>query len=149
MKRVIFVFLVLVLVFGMFVVNTPNTVGAVQPTFTPTSIVNQSIAVQPLAPSTWTVGVETSVVIEEYPVPNGLQFMANPVKVTTPEKVCHEFSGGQFNWIPEIKQFKNGKWVKVESTAGWTPNTEGKYMVCFEAEAGKYALFGYYKSPAK
>ncbi|MBA4385394.1 MAG: hypothetical protein C0410_11710 [Anaerolinea sp.] len=150
MKRVIFVFLVLVLVFAMFLGKGPTIASAVTEK-TPLSTTPSPTATPapPLAPANWTVGVETSVDLEKYAPPAWMQLVVNPVKVTTSEEVCHEFRGGQYNWIPEVKQLKNGKWIKVESTAKWTPDTEGKYMVCFEAEAGTYALFAHYSPSVK
>jgi hypothetical protein len=138
MKRVFLVVLALFLVLGLFQFGAPKTVSAVH---NPTTV--------GLAANDWTGGVVTTVDFTKYPAPNWLQLMTDPVKVTTPGKICHDFRGGQFYWTPEIRELKDGKWIKIPSTAGWVPTTEGKYVVCAQAPAvGVYALFGFYNPPA-
>jgi hypothetical protein len=144
MKRVVLAFLVFLVVFGMFAAQGPKTVSAIKGT--PPSTV---VAPIPLAPNNWSDGNETTVDMTKYPAPSWLELLANPVVIASSEKVYHEFRGGQYDWVPVVKQLKDGKWTLVESTAGWTPNTEGKYMVCFKAEPGTYALFGYYSTSVK
>ncbi len=137
MRRVLLVILTLLLVYGMVQLSLPKTAYA---GFFPTS--------KPLAPNSWDSGTEVSVDFAKYPAPEWLQLLANPVKLPTAGKICHEFRGGQFGWVGEIRQLKDGKWVKLESTAGWVPTTEGKYMICAQAStAGTFALFGYFDPP--
>jgi hypothetical protein len=139
MKRVMLVLVALLLVFGLVQLSAPKTVSAGY-----IGTVNLG-----LATNDWTGGDVTTVDFTKYPAPNWLQLMTDPVKVTTPGKICHDFRGGQFYWTPEIRELKDGKWIKIPSTAGWVPTTEGKYVVCAQAPAvGVYALFGFYNPPA-
>lgn len=77
-----------------------------------------------------------------------LQSFGNGVVITAPAEICHAFSGGQFGWVAVIRRFVDGVWVKVPTTQGWIPNTEGTYTACAQApSAGTYALFAYYVRP--
>jgi hypothetical protein len=139
MKRVLLVLLALLVVVGLFQFNTLKLVSARR---------DPVEEVLPLAPNSWDSGEETSVDFEAFPAPDWLQLLANPVKITAPGTVCHDFRAGQFAWTPEIRHLVDGVWVKVSFTAGWVPNEEGKYVVCFNAASkGIYALFGYYDPP--
>ena len=108
------------------------------------------VVIQPgLAEGSWSAGTEVEINLdaEKYP---GLQLLTNGVKISEPTKLCHEFRGGDYGWVGEIRLLKNGVWVKQPTTTGWVPDTEGAYMACTEASAaGTYALFGWYdaKSP--
>ncbi len=80
--------------------------------------------------------------------PSWLQLLAGGIKLTEPSKICHPLRGGQFGWVGEIRQYKDGKWLKLPTVNDWVPNKEGIYMSCAEApQAGIYALFGYYIRP--
>lgn len=103
------------------------------------------VVIQPgLAEGSWSAGTEVEINLdaEKYP---GLQLLTNGVKISEPTKLCHEFRGGDYGWVGEIRMLKNGAWVKQPTTAGWVPDTEGAYMACTDASApGTYALFGWY-----
>ncbi len=103
------------------------------------------VVMQPgLADGSWSAGTEVEINLdaEKYP---GLQLLTNGVKISKPAKLCHEFRGGDYGWVGEIRMLKNGVWVKQPTTTGWVPDTEGAYMACTEASAaGTYALFGWY-----
>jgi hypothetical protein len=62
--------------------------------------------------------------------------LTSPVKINEAGKVCHDFRGGQFGWVGQIRQLVDGKWVEVESTIGWVPNTDGKFMICADVHSG-------------
>ena len=138
MKKVIRVILVTLFIVLLFIAGVPDTVKAgVIPTNNPS-----------LAQGDWSAGANTEVNFDENPMPNWLQLLTSPVKITETGQVCHAFRGGQFGWVGEIRQLVDGKWVKVASTVGWVPNEEGSFMICFDANtAGTYAMFGYYNPP--
>jgi len=135
MRKVILVMIALLMILGL---------SVLQPTKPASAFLIQNDS---LAPNDWQGGDDVTVDMEENPAPEWLQLLTNPVKVTTAGKVCHEFRGGQFYWVGEIRQLVEGQWVKVESTVGWVPTEEGKYMICFEAEPGTYALFAFFSPP--
>ena len=135
MRKVILVMIALLMILGL---------SVLQPTKPASAFLIQNDS---LAPNDWQGGDDVTVDMEENPAPEWLQLLTNPVKVTTAGNVCHEFRGGQFYWVGEIRQLLEGQWLKVDSTAGWVPTEEGKYMICFEAEPGTYALFAYFSPP--
>ncbi len=142
MKRVLLILLAMLFLFGLFALNLPQPVKA-EPAPTPTPI-----RVTGLALNEWQGGEKITVDFVKNPAPSWLQLLTDPVKVTKPGEICHDFRGGQFYWKGEIRQLKDGKWVKIPSTAGWVPTTEGTYMICADApSAGTYALFGYFDPP--
>lgn len=107
-----------------------------------------TVTTNPLAPNVWQGGTETTVDLVKYPAPDWLEMKANPVKVTTPGEICHEFRGARYHWVAEIRRLKDGKWVKLETTGTWVPDEEGVYVVCAQAPAaGTYGLFAYYNGP--
>ena len=139
MKRVFLVLFAILFLFGLFALSLPQPVEAkkMDPTSNPGLALNE-----------WQGGENTTVDFIKYPAPSWLQLLTDPVKVTKPGEICHDFRGGQFYWKGEIRQLKDGKWVKIPSTAGWVPTTEGVYMICADAPAaGTYALFGYFDPP--
>ena len=139
MKNRVRLLLTLVLVIGLLLTNISYSVVA-QP------IPSESNS---LAPGNWNFGTNTEAEAHEYPAPDWLQLLAKPVRITESGKLCHDFRGGQFGWVGEIRQLVDGKWVKLKTTSGWEPSVEGKYVICAEAPSeGVYALFGYY-SPQK
>ena len=137
MKKAFRIALLIVIVFALAAVNAPSTVQAIHEP-------NTSIAA-----GTWSTGTEAAINLDETPAPSGwLQLLANGVKVTEPGKICHEFRGGQFGWVADVRQWVDGQWVTVETTQGWLNGQEAPYMVCAQAPAaGTYALFGYYVQP--
>lgn len=139
MKKIMVVFIGLIMIIGLFALNAPTFAFA---GYAPTTTVS------PLAPNVWKGGTETTVDLVKYPAPDWLEMKANPVKVTTPGEICHEFRGIRYHWVPEIRQLKDGKWVKLETTGTWVPDEEGVYVVCAQAQtAGIYGLFAYYNGP--
>jgi hypothetical protein len=135
-KKVLYVVLAFVFVLVLFQVPTPMPVNAdAQP-------VKLGIA-----PNNWTGGTEVEVDLATYPASDGLELKTKGVKVTTPGEICHDFRGISYNWVPEVRRLKDGKWVKVASTGSWIPET-GRYVVCANAAfEGTYALFAYYNGP--
>lgn len=101
-----------------------------------------------IAGGSWTAGDELDVNQYMTNAPTWLQLLSNGDKLDAGEKSCHPFRGGQFGWIGEIRQYKDGNWIKVPTVNDWVPNKEGSFMSCVEApSAGIYALFGYYIPP--
>ena len=138
MKKVIRVIFATLLIVMLFAAGAPNSVKA-----QPIPTTNPSLAL-----GDWSAGTNTEVNFDENPMPNWLQLLTSPVKITETGQVCHAFRSGQFGWVGEIRQLVDGKWVKVASTVGWVPNEEGSFMICFDANsAGTYALFGYFNPP--
>lgn len=139
MKKALIVLLSVIMTIGLFALNTPTFATA---GYYPTATLS------PLAPNVWQGGTETTVDMVKYPAPDWLEMKANPVKVTAAGEICHEFRGARYHWVPEIRQLKDGKWVKLETTGSWVPDEEGVYVVCAQAPAaGIYALFAYYNGP--
>ena len=131
-KKINFVF-VLGLVLSMLLLNTSGVVSAGK--VTPPQYPG-------LADGSWSVGADVEIDLDAAKYP-GLQLLTRGVKITQPVKLCHEFRGGDYGWIAEIRMLKNGVWVKQPTTMGWEPDTEGKFLACTDASAaGTYALFG-------
>jgi hypothetical protein len=117
-------------------------------TGTPTKAQAKSISHLDIAPNSWSSGEEVTVDLEKYPIPDYFQLLGKAVKISELGIVCHDFRGGQYYWVPQVRQLKEGVWVKIESTAGWYPNEEGKYQVCANIkQVGTYALFGFFDPP--
>ena len=107
---------------------------------TPTPVVKPSLA------GDWNTGVEVTVDLKKFPAPTWLQLFSSGVKAEKQTKICYPFSKGTSGWIGEIRQLKNGEWVKLTTTSAWLPNKDGTYTSCATTtEAGTFALFGYYK----
>jgi hypothetical protein len=98
----------------------------------------------------WTTGTGVDVSNLTNGIPVWLQLLSTEgVSLTAASQICHPLRGGQFGWVGEIWEYKNDRWVKLDTTNGWVPSVEGNYMSCAKApEAGVYALFGYYVQPA-
>ena len=138
MKMGIRFLIVLLFVIGMIAVSTPSIAKANgSPTTTTT-----------LASGDWSTGSPADVNFTDNPAPNWMQLLTSPVVVNEASQICHDFRGGQFGWVGEIRQLVDGEWVKVPVTIGWVPNTEGAFMICADvSSAGTYALFGFYNPP--
>lgn len=102
-----------------------------------------------IADGAWSTGQEVEIDLKATPAPYPwIQLLAKGVKISAPGEICHEFRGGRYNWVADVRRLVDGKWVRVPSTTGWKPNFEGQFMVCAQAPAaGTYALFGYYTGP--
>ena len=106
------------------------------PTLTPTPTPDLS--------GNWNIGTEIDVDIIKNPAPSWLQLLSKGVYVAHKTEICHPFNFGLHGWVGEIRQLKDGKWIKIATTSEWLPSTEGIYSACASApEAGTYALFGY------
>ena len=144
MKRSVSIVLAIALVLGIVLASNPLQAQAKpNPTPTPANI-------SPLiAGGSWSTGSTTDVAAFTASAPSWLQLLAGGVKVTEEGKICHPFRGGQFGWVGQIMQYKESKWVKLETVNDWVPNKEGEFLSCAQAPAaGTYALFGYWKRPA-
>ncbi|MHB8089494.1 MAG: hypothetical protein ACYDH2_14735 [Anaerolineaceae bacterium] len=138
MKKTISVVAGLVLLFALVFVSIPNNVQA-----------GYSVTKQSIAAGEWNTGTMVKVDLTAAPAPEWLQLMTtDAVVLEEPTKICHEFGGGKFHWVGEIRQLKDGRWIKLETTNGWVPDEEGTYLSCAQAPSeGTYALFAYYYCP--
>ncbi len=143
MKKIVRVVLAIVFVFGIILASAPQYALAKtdpESTATPKPLI---------AAGAWTSGSAVDVSGLVGSAPTWLQWLANGVKVTEAGKICHPMRGGQFGWVGQIMQYKNGEWIKLTTTNDWVPNKEGEFMSCAQAPAaGTYALFGYWIRPA-
>jgi len=138
MEKVFKFTVVALIVAGLLFLNAPKNVQA---GYIGTSIPS-------LAPGDWSTGSNVDVNFTDNPAPSWMQLLTSPVKVTEPGQICHNFRGGQFGWVGEIRQLVDGQWVKVPVTVGWVPSTEGAFMICADvSSAGTYALFGFFNPP--
>ena len=138
MKKISFVFLMIVFAFVMVFISIPKNVQA--------GLVSPS---QCLAAGAWSTGTPVEVDLTAAPAPEWLHLMTTDgVVVKEPTQLCHELGGGKFHWVGEIRELKGDRWVKLETTSHWSPDEEGVLMVCAQApSAGTYALFAYYNGP--
>lgn len=146
MKKVVSVVFAIIFVFALLALNVPSSVQAKNDPYK-TAEPNLGIAEGSWIVSTGT-GTELDVTTSAASAPNWLQLLGNGIKLEAGSKICHPLRGGQYGWVGEIRQLKDGKWIKLSTTNGWVPTTEGLYMSCAQAPAaGTYALFGYYIAP--
>jgi len=144
-KKMIGVIFSILLVLGLLTVGELNPVNAKSDGATP--------VVPAIAAGSWTAltgaGTDVDVTQSAQSAPGWLQLLSSTgIKVTTPGKMCYPFRGGQYGWVPQIHQNKNGVWTRLATTAEWVPSAEGELMACANVSAaGTYALFGYYKAP--
>jgi hypothetical protein len=102
-----------------------------------------------IADGSWSLGQYADVTTLAASAPQWMQLLTDGVKLTSAVRICHPFHGGQFGWVGEIRQYKNGEWFKLKTTNDWVPNQEGEFLSCADApSAGTYALFGYWIRPA-
>ena len=138
MKNMFRFLIALILVVGLIAASAPSIVQA-------NSVSSKTTA---LAAGDWSSGTPVDVNFTDNPAPNWMQLLTSPVEVNEAGQICHDFRGGQFGWVGEIRQLVDGEWVKVPVTVGWVPNTEGAFMICADvSSAGTYALFGFYNPP--
>jgi len=101
-----------------------------------------------IAGGDWSTGTSTVVDFGENPIPDWMMSLTSPVEINEAGKICHDFRGGQFGWVGQIRQLVDGKWIEVESTIGWVPNKEGKFMICADVQSGgTFGLFGFFNPP--
>ena len=73
------------------------------------------------------------------PLGNGLH-----IETTAPVEICHPFRGGQFGWTAKIFLQNGSTWLEIPSITAWTPDEEGRLMICATAPmSGNYVIFGY------
>ena len=80
------------------------------------------------------------------PAPNPWQtLLATGLQVESgPMEICHPFRGGQFGWTGAIYLKNGNSWLEIPSTTEWTPDEEGRILICATAPmSGTYAIFGY------
>ncbi len=135
MKKVLNWLFVLVLVLGMAFVNVPQIVKADTSSF--------------LAPGDWQVPapvIGTVVSVTAEGAPSYLKLITNGISITAPAKICHKFSGAQYDWVAEIRQLVDKTWVKIKTTTEVVKTNDGTYYnACAQAnKVGTYALFAYY-----
>lgn len=145
MKKIFNIVFAFIFVFALLALNVPSLVQA------KTDPVGDN-AKPGVAEGSWVVttgtGTELDITNSVATAPNWLQLLAKGIKLEAGSKICHPLRGGQYGWVGEIRQLKDGKWIKLATTNGWVPSTEGEYMACATApSAGTYALFGYYIKP--
>lgn len=91
----------------------------------------------------WNRGTEISLDMATNPGPTWLNVYSNGVKTKDAGEICHPFGAGVIGIAGQIRELKDGVWVKIPTTFKWVPDVEGVYMACAKApEAGTYALFG-------
>jgi hypothetical protein len=146
MKKTISLAFVFVFIVSLFFVKDAAAIPLPPPPPPPPTPVDTSIA-----PGSWSTGTEFDVDLVKYPVPyDWMQLLTKGVTITEAGTICHKFRGGQFEWIGDIRQLVDGKWVKIPTTQGWLNGEEAPYMVCGTApSAGTYALFGYFTGSAE
>lgn len=95
-------------------------------------------------PGLWTRGNVVELDFVKNPAPEWLDNYATGIKVTTVGELCHPFPAGVAKMNAEIRELKDGKWVKVPTTFKYVPAIDGIYTACAKVtEAGIYSLFGY------
>lgn len=135
MKKAFSGLLVLVLVLGLALMNAPQIVKADTSSF--------------LAPGEWQVPapvIGTVVSVTADGAPSYLKLITNGISITAPAKICHKFSGAQYDWVAEIRQLVDKTWVKIPTTTAEVKTNDGSYYnACAQAnKVGTYALFAYY-----
>jgi hypothetical protein len=135
MKKVFSVLFVLVFVLGLALLNVKLIVKAEM---------NST-----LAPGEWQVPTSVKLKIVDVStdgVPSYLKLVAEVIQISAPAKICHKFSGAQYDWVAEVRQLVDDSWVKIKTTTTLSNTTgEGSYTACAQAKkAGTYALFAYY-----
>jgi hypothetical protein len=102
------------------------------------------VPVQSYASNQWNTGTEVDINWVLNPSPDWLQSFSRGVVITEATEICYPFRYGQFGWVAEIRQLKDGMWVKLDTTTDFVPTVEGAYTACAQAKsAGTYELFGY------
>jgi len=123
---------------------TPPTVSAVLPTPTSAPAVDTSPA-----NNSWEYTGEGSLVHPDQillPAPNPWEILLSSglTVASGGTQICHPFRGGQFGWTGAIYFMNGSSWVEIPSTTEWTPDEEGRIMICATAPiAGTYVIFGY------
>ncbi|MHC1739927.1 MAG: hypothetical protein AB9897_02315 [Anaerolineaceae bacterium] len=136
MKRLVFSCVALVLALSLVLVKAPQNVLAVG---------DGSWVVA--SPATF---VKANVEAAVKTAPAWLQQLSDGINISAPAKICYPFRGGQFHWVPQVMQLKDGKWIKVDTTKEYLFGEEGGLYACAKPSvAGTFVLFGYYSGPAQ
>jgi len=135
MKKVLNWLFVLVLVLGMTLVTVPQIVKADTSSF--------------LAPGEWQVPAPVIGTVESVTAdgaPSYLKLITTGISISAPAKICHKFTGAQYDWVAEIRQLVDKTWVKIKTTTEVVKTNDGSYYnTCAQAnKVGTYALFAYY-----
>jgi hypothetical protein len=78
------------------------------------------------------------------PSPDWLDVYSTGIKVTSSGELCHPFPASAEKMVAEIRELKDGKWVRIKTTFKNIPAIDGVYSACVKApEAGTYVVFGY------
>lgn len=91
----------------------------------------------------WNTGTEVALNLALYPSPDWLQLFSSGITVNGKAQICHPFVFGNYGWSGEIRQLKDGKWLKLETTTSQTDPEAPPFACAQTAGAGTYALFGY------
>jgi hypothetical protein len=135
MKKVFGITITLVIVIGFFMLNMPklDTVSA-----------DIGVGSWVIPGSTETV-VNVNVDDEIKSAPAWLQQVSEAIKIDKASKICYTFPQGRYGWAPQIRQYKDGKWLKIATTSEYPFSEEAPRYACANAPAaGTYILFAYY-----
>ncbi|MBA4385802.1 MAG: hypothetical protein C0410_13780 [Anaerolinea sp.] len=92
----------------------------------------------------WNRGNVVSLDFTTNPKPEWLDNYSNGISVLSSGELCHPFPAGPTGMTAEIRELKDGVWVRIPTTFKYLPAAEGVYTACVMApEAGTYTLFGY------
>ena len=95
-------------------------------------------------PGLWSRGNVVPLDFVTYPRPSWLDSYSTGIEVTSYGEICHPFPAGNADMVSEIRQLKDGLWVRLPTTFRVIPEVDGVYSACAIApEAGIYTLFGY------
>ena len=125
--------------------QTNDNPGPATPTPTATST---ALPVAGVVDGDWSGGSDVSSDLTDIKAPKSyLQLLGEEVKATTKGAICHPFHGGQYGWTGRIYMLDNGKWIPAPTFYIWSPDEEGEFMACVNAQPGGiYALFGSYSN---
>ncbi len=137
MKRLAFGLIALMLAFSFVLTSAPQSAQAV----------GSDAWVLPLADASTTF---STVNVDEAAktAPAWLQQFSEGVVITKATKICYPFRSGQFSWVPQILELKDGLWSRVITTKEYLSGPEGSLFACATpSNAGTFALFAYYTGP--
>lgn len=92
----------------------------------------------------WNRGTQITLDLGANPPPDWLNVYSNPVMTKYSGEICHPFRAGASGVIAgQIRELKDGSWVKLTTTFKWVPDVEGAYTACAYAPGpGTYILMG-------
>jgi hypothetical protein len=132
MKKIGSIFLIISIIVLLLVLSIPKQ--------------TQAIFISTPSPEVWDSGTEVNLDLTANPPPDiWTQALSNGDVTTGAGTICHPFRKAQFGWVGAIYELMDGKWVKLDTTVAWIPDTEGTYTACaYAPAAGTYAIFGYF-----